>query len=559
MKHVILCALSDLKPYNGTPTKKNYTYKPVGFARIVEDYIGWYTNEAPIKLLIDNAAIQGHSIDHIIYICSQLCSTQVIPADKLAGCVTSDDYPNGITAEGYFRHVVESYLLQKGLDWASQDDFYCPIPYDTNGIEDSLKDIIKLIGRNAIVDVDTSGARRDAQLLLSHVIEFVQAGNGEEDDVSLGTSVYADLYSGQLVCQDDTYALSSLINAVYAFIQYGKAQPLDDYFSQANRGGQEVQNLCSSMTAFSDDLSLCRMAGIVECVEGVHAALESFESYVMDNASDATLGERLLGSFVPTIRDGFVPVPIAGDTASLIIEIIRWCVRRQMLQQALGLYREKAPEILVERGFVSKGDEILESSGEDEQIREDWINCILQLSSAEIGRPRANGPHAFYPDRCNEVAMALKSSWRALCDSSDLARGWNSRDKKKRLNRIARVAFPRYIADEAYVIVNPDMQDQLSANLVWFTLLCSIRNDTMHAKDTTAANQRKHLVEACSIAVKHTEGLLPLFDRAGESRERINALAHDIESALDALDGKVTLKLSDRLLSKPLANMFDLE
>ncbi len=503
-KHIVVLALSDLKSYRNEPdAPHSYSYEVSGFEGmdLPTHYTAWHTNEAPIKLLIDLAIRQNQPISRIVYLCSDLCRSNEVKIGTQA-----------TTAEKYFKQTVRDYLEERGAtEWLhSEVDFFVPIEYDLEGPEGSLRDIIDSIGHSAVVDVDVSGAQRDAQLLVSHAIEFIQTATVGENSVELGTTVYAQLdiknAKGTLANQRATYDLSGLINAVSAFTRYGRAGMLASFFGST--GDTAASRLCLAMRDFSDDLLLCRMGHIPTHVSAIHTRLDEFEQFASAN-EDLSGAEILLASLIPTIREGFV-TPTAGEPEQQIIEIIRWCVDRRMLQQALSLYRERAPQILVARGYLNS-----ESGAEGEEFiasLHDFCEAFIDSLEAFVGDCGDGKEKRARSRACRRITFA---------------------DGKSRANLSA-------VAGKEGV---------LAANLVWNYFLRTIRNDTMHAKATPETEHRRRLLRNSIAAFENSEGILLGYDSAlGIGSHACNkALATDIHNALDALEGKTDLRICDDL------------
>ena len=501
-KHIVVLALSDLKPYGVSPNDpRSYSYEVVGFEGVdlPASYDGWHTNEAPIKLLIDLAANRNSPIDHIVYLCSELCKTREVDLD---GCL--------LTAEGYFKTKVREHLAHRNLDWlASGETFFVPVDYRPSDPSSSLVDIIAAIGNNATVDVDVSGAQRDALFLLSHMIEFMQTTAHEGESIKLGTTVFANLNRGSdpntLTRQDDTYALFSLIRGVDAFVRYGRADILVTTFGDTP--DTAAGRLCSAMRSFSNNLLLCRMTKIPELLDDVRRELDAYEDWLA-NASNPTSGERLLGTLIPTIRADFVHTP-TEDHAKYVIEIIRWCVERQMLQQALGLYRENAAQIMLDNGYLSIENEL---TGEKliDRIR-DYSDGYVQCFKNILGSP--------------------------------------STKKNTRLKNLRFADFSQTFGKQNDIIPAENKAYQLAANLLWLLYLMSIRNEIMHAGSVTNEDRRLRIMEQAIAIFQDAESVCLDYDLVGKNQpeERTKALSHDILKGLDALDGRISLRACDEL------------
>ncbi len=507
-KHIVVLALSDLKPYPTNPdVPRSYPYEVSGFEEmgLPNHYDAWHTNEAPIKLLIDLAVQREQPIDRIVYLLSDKCEHEKEALGE-----------DSLTAEEYFKRKVCEHLTRcHATDWLSHnEDFFYPVSYKPSDPGSSLVDIIAALGTNATVDVDVSGAQRDALFLLSHTIEFMQTATTGAESIELGTTVFASLIRGtspnMLTRQDDTYALFSLVNGVDSFIRYGRADMLVAAFG--NSTDTAAGRLCHAMQCFSDNLQLCRMTAIPELLDDIRQKLDAYESWLSQQDTPSS-SELLFGTLIPAIRADFVHTT-NGNRALYLIEIIRWCVERQMLQQALALYRESACQIMLLSRYLTvdntpSGEELIECVG---SYAISYLNNLKNLVGPLIMK--------------NQKRVRVRA-YRAIAFQDD--KGKNSRVKPIE-----------------------GTTNQLTANLLWFFYLVSIRNEIVHARKTDA-KRRLNMLEQSIATFDDAEAVCMDYDlvRENEPDAKNKALAHDILKALEGLEGKLSLRVCDELAAIP--------
>jgi hypothetical protein len=488
--HVILCALSDLKPQRA---EKYYTYKPSGFrhGEVRDEYYAYHTNEGPVKLLVDKAQRDGSRIDRIVYLCSKECETdQVVLEEGL------------FTAEQYFVSHITSFVKDElGLDWIGKG-FFLPISYKVGLADECLGSVINALGENVTVDIDVSGAQRDAEILLTHAIEFIQIGN---DNVNLGTTVYANFNTDPktLTCLDSTYKLSGLISSIDSFVRYGRAEGLSEFFSD---GCAEVRELCKSMSDFSADLSVCRVGGIQDSVNRLYESIDRLENRAKKGG--LSNGETLFATLASSIRSGFAEQ--MDNDADQTLAIIRWCISHDMLQQALSLYRESFFTLLCQKGWVKRGK-----------------SMILENDAT------------WHKELRNKVSSWVKDG---VCSYSGLED--NETTKSNRcMSRIK-------LQDEKsarVLAIDKGCEPVVLANFAWFYLLWTIRNDVMHAKSVTGIVNRLEFIEEVAKVMGTKVGFDPRYDKAVKDglscRECNDALAADMLDALKAIEGESRLWL----------------
>lgn len=595
-KRYALCVLSLMRD-NSLPYLYTFDGRDVdsGWGNGKGRYEGIQTNVGPIECLMDHSRPNSDSapkISKIIYLCSAECLE--IPIKNIEGS------PNeGVTTEGYFRDVVYDYYLRhlpEGSSPIYKDELFMRLPYEPSNPAESLQLVLDAIGEgDVIVDVDTTGGLRDAVNLLTLAIEVLQRqsreGEGLRAHPRLGTTVYAQSISspdwkskapgtGNISLQNRTYALGELVSAVEAFVSYGKAGKIGRFFNDGVDYGDRVCNspmvdtemmtLCKDLCSFSDSLSICRIDGLLYLARQIHKDLDAAEAAtkrrirehhtlktflsriddlpeqkngkvsrkdtkfrgtrarlvgkeggvqdneVKDHLRSLGLGddsinrimrtrnikalhqevkllhkrsgvsheELLFCALIPSIRRDFVGGELGRTMpeTQLLAETILWCVRREMLQQALALYKEQVPMYLEPLGYVSWADE----SGNRDERRKARVSRLVDLSQRGL-------------------------------DTGTLTSDSNLKLTQEGISNMPAIVY-------------------------WYRTLNSLRNEIMHqneedkrtSRDLAESLLRQNYIIPSEIA----EHIGCHFDKDG----RLRSLAHDIESGVLALEGRMPLK-----------------
>lgn len=506
-------------------------------------YRGILSSVAPIECLIDLAADEGLPISKLVYLRSQ--------KTKEPGYVAALN--RTVSAEQHFREQVFEYYqraggrLTGGTQREDDNNFFVPVPYDPADPASSIQGILGALGTGEVlVDVDTTGGPRDAAVLTTIAIQVIKSrfshlptGVGSDARVGVGNTVYAranfKTCEGDICRQGDTYNLIDLYHAVESFTKYGKAQELISFFGEGSRAGgtPELVELCQSMGAFSDDLALCNMADVPYHVSQIYKCVRKLRA-LHERGGHAHRGEVLFLSLLDGLQRDFVEDiganPKPAQRARQRIAIIRWCVNRQLLQQALSLVREFYPLCMDELGYIGWGTE--------------------PLVKAEPGKSMPRG--RLYRRRANEERIARVeqiSFFRTrnvyvidYTKLDELVRRMPSRlDKHSSYDRkkLCGVLSPSQVARKAYVTITAGYEDVLPAMLIWYQTLVSIRNESIHANHGSNRGYRQKSARLYEDVIVNVDAVRCEFDRA----HTLDSLTHDILKALDALEGKTRLIL----------------
>ena len=531
-QHVIILALSTLpvraKSYSeigdkGTGTDGNnpgYRYVcPNPNPDEPTHYVyGKQTNEAPVRYLIGRVRGDDKRVTKVVYLCSHECQEASIPMEEggLARC----------SAEQVFQSSIKKYCSELGVDWATMDGFFVPIAYKPKDSAASLGELISQTNGDVVVDVDTTGGLRDAINLMTLAIQTVRWRSRDTTDargIRLGTLVYGNFLEPKSIeVQDEQYGLIELVNAIDNFTRYGKAEALNDYFESVQTS-EMLKELCNEMMLFSEDLSLCRTDKIVTRGRGIHRLLDKLEQST-DEPGKLGTGELLFRSLVPSIREEFVEHRGAGGAKS-IVEAIRWCTERQMLQQALSLFSEEVPEYLKLKGYVTWGGT---KSQLDKSKKMSRLKEACYCYKGRKNKIKKNPNYRAFKDRLSKtkVNACLYDAWtQAYCCYA-----------------------AEQLVDPALITITPEGRGAMPAILIWYAHLIPIRNEITHANENASSDDRSIFNEVAKQAFgDDAEKVHCMYVERGKGSERhVPSLQHDITKAIEALENEVSLRLTPK-------------
>ena len=256
------------------------------------------------------------------------------------------------------------------------------LPYDPSSPEHSLAFLIQSFADDSRVYMDMTGGLRDAALLMTLAARIVAL---EDNRTELGSIVYAAFKPvWKIQHQESTFAINGLIEGLKAFTEHGKADMLVKSIEDSGARLPETKALGKALLEFSDDLALCQVSDLVKHAEAVERSLlkaqrvlesrigsQQEASLVLDAATFAEdeispeeqqLAEETIASnevspseiLLLRMMEKMVFIPSLGQGTSegqRLIAVIRWCVERQMLVQALALFVEQISVVLFEAGY----------------------------------------------------------------------------------------------------------------------------------------------------------------------------------------------------------------
>lgn len=406
---------------------------------------GINTNDAPVKYLIRSITGSGKTVDRIIAVTTEGAETAFIS----------------------FCNMLSDYSAKTGIQ--------IPVPEKIPAIEDNFAETIRQVTeRFSPCDrayIDTTGGFRNSSYFLMCVVRILGYSG-----IVLKKAVYSRLGNSpgedsRIIDITELYDMYDLINAVDAFTNYGNSHGLEEYFR--NTAEPEIKETVSAMNSFSEMISLCRTSGLTDILGKLDASLEKLNRTDTDSA-----GTMLFKSLIPTIKDRFH----ITEKGIEYPDIVRWCLRNRLIQQAVTIYVEKMPEYFykVRLFTISDGklgkvkaekanshfDLYYEMFYHSFMVPDKDIPVMKLLSAASEGYPKGcifnnkNRLHLLFGKLLNSKATnkIIDLAPAELKDRSELAAALESfirlrdslydcREKRKEASDIDLSAFPADIAE----------------------------------------------------------------------------------------------------------------
>ena len=240
-------------------------------------------------------------------------------------------YMNNITAYQYFEGVLNECFPDTELITVESDE-----PGDISGIFDAINEHI---ARNSEIYLDMTGGYRDAVYSLALIARFL-----EYRGITVKKVVYSLKGKDRGTIKDFTenFRLMSLINSVSEFVNFGNSESIDEFYKDSNN--PMIRDLISEMRDFSNIITLGKVANVKEYLDSLRRRIDKCETGLNPQKID----ERMFLEMLPVIKQKFFGESESAD----YISIIKWCLNNNLLQQALTLYTEKIPEIVLKNRLI---------------------------------------------------------------------------------------------------------------------------------------------------------------------------------------------------------------
>lgn len=177
------------------------------------------------------------------------------------------------------------------------------------------------------------------------------------------------------------YNLFDLITAMDEFFSTGTAQKLKNYLQSEGENDPALHTLLTCINRFSDDLALCRVQALNEDLRQIAQALQT----------PPKESKTLISLFFHLLNDRF-RMEFRGLLASQennrraldkLPELVSWCAKHGLYQQALTLLCEQMPEYICSHIFYSlrKAGSNIWKHGKRTEGNHGCIHCFISISA----------------------------------------------------------------------------------------------------------------------------------------------------------------------------------
>lgn len=391
---------------------------------------GLFTNYPIVQLTRQKLAKSGEKVDYLFEISSP-ATKEIVNIEGLS------EYSGKSVVEWLDKWLKESDDSEHGpvpeiIPFDISDD---PNSEETiriiNDIRQKLERIQQDTKKTINIYIDGQGGRRHTvySLIMSvYIWEREESSNIRIKEIfNLNFDQDKDVY--WIHDYKERYNAVQLYSAIDEFINYGKSTALTSYMTPVlsmsikdvdydEHLKNDIQKCLDVMKAFSDDLQLCRSGKIAGDIKNFRGVTERFcdryssvEDYYITSFTTA----------LETIRKEFDNLPEDADE----VDVIRWCIDKDFLQQAITFCAERSIEYLLNGSVASVGNVFSDKEIEDRSDRGLYspeytvVNKMSDLASIKFFNLYENGNKSL-------SVSDVKEKWKALKSENSKIPGVNS-------------------------------------------------------------------------------------------------------------------------------------
>ena len=317
---------------NHIAQEKDYDYTPdqTCYININSTFSGYHTNDAPARFLLKLAEYNKEPIDKIFCIVSRDVYNTKLPHLKNEN--SKLELEKDKTAFDRFSALIKNEV---GLSIEIIPIYY---DFDPNNEDFDPKDKptyiynqIKTRDIGESIYIDYTGGLRDVNLLMIALIRYLEFKGIVCKDI-----IYSNFHSKPRKIHSirSTYNMFDMINGVSEFVGTGNARQLEHLQTKLDNTtkNDNVNNFVNSLQSFSNAIALCNVGGIVDAIDSISNAINTLEQ---DTSDDIFV--QMFKTLIPTVKEKLY----IGKESPSILDLSKWCLDNNMLQQAVTIYNEK--------------------------------------------------------------------------------------------------------------------------------------------------------------------------------------------------------------------------
>lgn len=403
MKHILLFFLSDIHLAKETQ-QLQYTPYQIDERKTIDCF---QTNESAIEYLMYKLAKSGKTLDAVFYFSSNK-TKDVLPV-FLEGKLTEH------THEEWFRNQISKKFP------VLPSDFFQSVDYDeTKKTDESIRQVISMTdlikkylakhsGERVFLHADMTGGFRHASMMMLTVMQLLRVGKA----VEIGNVLYSNRQRGRIEDVTEVHRMFTLISGADEFVNFGSVTEIDNYFANMPAPSETLRNLLSAMREFSFAVKICRTNRMETIIEQLKDRIDDF-----GNDNHTQLREEIFRQIINIIDKEYGDLLLPKVPR---IDIIRWCIHKGFLQQAMTLCTEWLPFILIKKKICYTEDKTIIKEAGEQGSKENraWQQSFIISYNKANKYAKVNAPIQKATQPGLQKAMELYLEGRPVTDAAN--------------------------------------------------------------------------------------------------------------------------------------------
>ena len=355
MKHIMLLFLSEVH-LNPDRTLSFSRYKnPDGMMIYCVQ-----ANESAVRRTADVLQKQGERLDCLFYFSTKQTQEEISYIDGIGDERT-------MTHEALFRERVQSFAAHCiGIDYdeSIRNEESIRRALSMADIMGTFMEAQSWQPEDVELHVDVTGCFHHASMMMMAVMQLLKYRG-----VRTMSVLSSNRREQQVENVTDIYRLFNFISGAHEFIHFGNIREITAYMEGAEQTA-ETKRLLQTMDDFTNVVRICWTGKIMALAKELQEALNHFEK-----AGSVSLQEKIFLRILEVFKWEYGSL-LKEDFTNF--DIIRWCVEKGCLQQAMTLCSEWLPgEIVGRHIFYPVKDSIIAECNRQKANYQTWQQYFL--------------------------------------------------------------------------------------------------------------------------------------------------------------------------------------
>ncbi len=256
----------------------------------------------------------------------------------------------------------------------------------------------KADGSELVIHADMTGGFRHANMLMLALLQMLKYSGTQT-----GSVIYTNYTNHKVENANDLVAMFTMLGGAEEFAALGNVMQIQKYFAAVPNKSVYLENLLDKMENFTEILKICsHRRNFLKSIQLLAQSLNDYHKFLdkPENKKNLSEQEEFFSKLLPTIEKEYAGILQYANINTLnnIPQIIKWCVKKGFLQQAVTLYTEWVPVFVIDKGIiVIKTNDIKEICRNNAPSWSDW-----RIYFFKEFKPKHNNRPVFIADTGNE-------------------------------------------------------------------------------------------------------------------------------------------------------------
>lgn len=219
------------------------------------------------------------------------------------------------------------------------------------------------------IHLDFTGGFRHANVLMLVLLKLLQYAGYE-----LGCITYTNYSEHIIENVRELVELYTLIGGASEFAENGNVFQLQKYFKLVEGKSADLEHLLKQMESFSEQIKVSTNRDyLLETINELDRAIQGYKRHLL-NPVEGKISEQehLFVKMLPMIEKDYAGILHYHDKLDSIPVLIKWCVEKGLLQQAITFCTEWLPGYIMDKGFIIINNHDIEKVCSSKNIWSDW-------------------------------------------------------------------------------------------------------------------------------------------------------------------------------------------